>query len=53
MDIQKIIGHRVTHITWGSGSITQADDKYVWIEFDEGGLKKYQYPKVFLTNSNR
>ena len=49
MDIQKIIGHRVTHITWGPGSITKADDKYVWVEFDEGGLKKYQYPKAFAT----
>lgn len=49
MDIQKIIGHRVIHNTWGSGSITNADDKYVWVEFDEGGLKKYQYPKAFVT----
>lgn len=49
MDIQKLIGHRVTHITWGPGSITKADDKYVWVEFDEGGLKKYQYPKAFST----
>ena len=47
MDIQKIIGHNVTHVTWGPGNITKADDKYVWIEFDGGGLKKYQYPKAF------
>ena len=47
MDIQKLIGHRVTHVTWGPGSITKADDKYVWVEFDEGSLKKYQYPKAF------
>lgn len=49
MDIKKLIGHRVTHITWGFGSITQADDNYVWVEFDECGLKKYQYPKAFTT----
>ena len=47
MDIQKLIGLRVTHVTWGPGSITKADDKYVWVEFDEGSLKKYQYPKAF------
>ena len=47
MDIQKLIGHRVSHVTWGPGSITKVDDKYVWVEFDEGSLKKYQYPKAF------
>ena len=24
MDIQKLIGHRVTHVTWGPGSITKS-----------------------------
>lgn len=49
MDISKIIGHGVTHISYGAGKIVSANDKQIQVLFDSGELKKYQYPQAFVS----
>lgn len=47
MDIYTIIGHTVEHPTWGNGIINNVDDRYVWVGFNDAGVKKYQFPQAF------
>lgn len=47
MNIDKLVGHSVTHNTWGTGTIISADSKYLTVSYKELGERKYQFPKVF------
>ena len=47
MDIKSIIGHSVVHPTCGEGIINNVDDQFVWVEYNEVGVKKYQFPQAF------
>ena len=47
MDTRKLLGHAVTHNSWGLGTIIASDDKYVTVLYSEHGEKKYQFPKAF------
>lgn len=47
MDTDKLIGHKVKHVSWGEGTIIAADDKYVTVSYTGQGDKKYQFPKAF------
>ena len=47
MNTDKLLGHAVTHNTWGTGTIISADSKYLIVSFNELGDKKYQFPKAF------
>ena len=49
MDISKIIGHGVTHISYGAGKIVSANNKQVQVLFTSGELKRYQYPQAFVS----
>lgn len=47
MDTDKLIGHKVKHVSWDEGTIIAADDKYVTVSYTGQGDKKYQFPKAF------
>ena len=49
MNIDKLVGHLVTHTTWGTGTIISADSKYLTVSYNELGEKKYQFPKAFAS----
>ena len=49
MDILEILGHKVTHPSWGIGKIVSADDRYICAEFDNIGMKQFQFPKAFTS----
>lgn len=47
MNTNKLIGHKITHISWGEGIIIAADSKYVTVSYSGQGEKKYQFPRAF------
>lgn len=49
LDTSRIIGHSVTHISYGTGEIVSANDKQVQVLFTSGELKRYQYPQAFIS----
>lgn len=49
MDTSKIIGHGVTHISYGIGKIVSANNKQIQVLFTSGELKRYQYPQAFVS----
>lgn len=48
MDRKKLIGKKVEHVTWGTGTIITIEDNYAEIAFEDGELKKYQFPAAFM-----
>lgn len=49
LDTSRIIGHSVTHISYGAGEIVSANDKQIQVLFTSGELKKYQFPQAFVS----
>lgn len=49
MDSLRIVGHNVTHISYGVGKIVSANDKQVQVQFESGELKRFQYPQAFVS----
>ena len=47
MNTNKLIGHKITHVSWGEGIIITADSKYITVSYSGQGEKKYQFPKAF------
>ena len=47
MDVQKLIGHNVTHKSFGTGRILSVNDTQVIVNFDTKGIKKLQFPQTF------
>ena len=47
MNTNKLIGHKITHVSWGEGIIIAADSKYITVSYSGQGEKKYQFPKAF------
>jgi hypothetical protein len=46
-------GDRVSQPTYGTGTITETDDSYTVIDFDEHGIRKFLSEKVTLTRSTQ
>ncbi|HEX7780612.1 MAG TPA: hypothetical protein VF424_15290 [Vicinamibacterales bacterium] len=46
-------GDRVSQPTYGTGTITETDDSYTVIDFDEHGIKKFLSDRVSLTRSTQ
>ncbi len=49
LDISRIMGHSVTHISYGAGKIVSANDKQIQVLFTSGKMKKYQFPQAFVS----
>lgn len=49
MDIQKLVGHSVTHQSFGTGRILSVNDTQVVVDFDAKGIKKLQFPQTFAS----
>ena len=47
MDIQELIGHNVTHKSFGTGRILSVTDTRIEVEFDTKGTKKAQFLQTF------
>ena len=47
MNTDKLVGHSVTHTTWGTGTIISVDSRYLTVSYNDLGEKKYQFPKAF------
>jgi hypothetical protein len=45
-------GNRVSHASYGNGTITTADERYTVIEFDDHGKKTFLTEQVVLTASD-
>ena len=46
-------GDRVSQPQYGTGTITETDDAYTVIDFDEHGIKKFLSDRVMLTRSTQ
>jgi hypothetical protein len=46
-------GDRVSQPQYGTGTITETDDSYTVIDFDEHGIKKFLSDRVSLTRSTQ
>lgn len=44
---ENLIGKKVLHKTFGAGIIKTFDNDYVYIEFNDCTVKKFQFPKAF------
>lgn len=44
-----MIGHSVTHISYGPGEISTANDKLVLVRFETGEYRKFQFPQTFAS----
>lgn len=49
MNSEILLGHKVHHKSWGAGRIYKTEDKYVWVDFETDGEKKFQFPKAFAS----
>ena len=49
MEISKLVGQNVMHISYGPGEILTANDKLVMVRFETGEYKKFQFPQAFGT----
>ena len=49
MNTSSLIGHSVTHISYGPGEILIANDKLVMVRFETGEYKKFQFPQAFAS----
>ena len=49
MDIQELIGHNVTHKSFGTGRILSVTETRIEVEFDLKGIKKVQFPQTFAS----
>lgn len=47
MNTSSLIGHSVTHISYGPGEILIANDKLVMVRFETGEYRKFQFPQAF------
>lgn len=48
MDIQELIGHNVTHKSFGTGRILSVTETRIEVEFDFKGIKKVQFPQMII-----
>ena len=48
MNTNTIIGHTVTHQGYGTGTIISVENNRITVNFDSVGVKKLQFPQVFL-----
>ena len=46
-------GDRVSQPQYGTGTITETDNSYTVIDFDEHGIRKFLSEKVTLTRSTQ
>ena len=49
MNTSSLIGHSVTHISYGPGEILTANDKLVMVRFETGEYRKFQFPQAFAS----
>ena len=49
MNTSSLIGHSVTHISYGPGEILIANDKLVMVRFETGEYRKFQFPQAFAS----
>ena len=49
MNTSSLIGHSVTHISYGPGEISTANDKLVLVRFETGEYRKFQFPQAFAS----
>ena len=49
MNISSLIGHTVTHISYGPGVIIDADDKLIWVQYESDKTKRFQFPQAFAS----
>lgn len=49
MDIQELIGHNVTHKSFGTGRILSVTETWIEVEFVTKGTKKVQFPQTFAS----
>ena len=49
MDVQELIGHNVTHKSFGTGRILSVTDTWIEVEFVMKGTKKVQFPQTFAS----
>jgi hypothetical protein len=45
------VGDRVTQVTYGTGTVTAANERHIVIDFDEHGLRTFSTPLVRLERS--
>lgn len=46
------VGDRVTQATYGTGTVTSANERHTVIDFDEHGVRTFSTPLVRLERSN-
>ena len=49
MNASSLVGHSVTHISYGPGEISTANDKLVLVRFETGEYRKFQFPQAFAS----
>ena len=49
MNASSLVGHSVTHISYGPGEILIANDKLVMVRFETGEYRKFQFPQAFAS----
>lgn len=49
MNTSSLIGHSVTHISYGPGEILTANNKLVMVRFETGDYRKFQFPQDFAS----
>ena len=49
MNASSLVGHTVTHISYGLGEISTANDKLVLVRFETGEYRKFQFPQAFAS----
>ena len=48
MDGKSIVGHSVTHIAYGSGTIVDVDELHIKVQYEKDGkTRKYYFPEAF------
>lgn len=48
MDIQELIGHNVTHKSFGTGRILSVTETRIEVEFDLKGIKRFSFHRHLL-----
>ena len=49
MNASSLIGHVVTHISYGPGEILTANDRLIMVRFETGEYRKFQFPQAFAS----
>ena len=43
----ELVGQNVKHVSYGPGVIVQQKDRFVYVDFDKAGQKRFAYPDAF------